>query len=63
MAQFDYRRTLQRLMTPEVMSALGNVREHRGKQALYLATNDPARPWLRFEFTGSVSPAKEVEGR
>lgn len=38
MAQFDYRRTLQRLMTPEVMSALGNVREHRGKQALYLAT-------------------------
>ena len=25
-------------MTPEIMSALGNVREHRGKQALYLAT-------------------------
>ena len=33
------------------------------RKALYLATNDPARPWLRFEFTGSVSPAKEVEGR
>ena len=33
------------------------------RKALYLATNDPARPWLRFEFTGSVSPAKESEGR
>ena len=33
------------------------------RKALYLATNDPARPWLRFEFSGSVSPAKEAEGR
>ena len=33
------------------------------RKALYLATNDPARPWLRFEFTGSVSPAKEAEGQ
>ena len=33
------------------------------RKALYLATSDPARPWLRFEFTGSVSPAKEAEGQ
>ena len=33
------------------------------RKALYLATNDPARPWLRFEFTGSVSPVKEAESR
>ena len=38
MAQFDYEAALPKLMTPEVMSALGNVREHRGKQALYLST-------------------------
>lgn len=38
MAQFDYEKALPKLMTPEVMSALGNVREHRGKQALYLST-------------------------
>ena len=33
------------------------------RKALYLATNDPAHPWLRFEFTGSVFPAKEAEGQ
>ena len=38
MAQFDYGKSLPKLMTPEVMSALGNVREHRGRQALYLST-------------------------
>lgn len=38
MEQFDYESILPKLMTPEVMSALGNVREHRGKQALYLST-------------------------
>ena len=37
MEQFDYESVLPRLMTPEVMSALGNVREHRGRQALYLS--------------------------
>lgn len=35
MAQFDHEGVLQNLMTPEVVSALGNVREHRGKQELY----------------------------
>lgn len=35
MLQFEYERTLSGLMTPDVVSALGNVREHRGKQELY----------------------------
>ncbi|MBQ9043000.1 MAG: Fic family protein [Eggerthellaceae bacterium] len=35
MAQFEYGNVLQGLMTPEIMSALGNVREHRGRQELY----------------------------
>ena len=38
MAQFDYSKKLSRLMCPEIMSALGNVREHRGRQSLYIAT-------------------------
>lgn len=38
MAPFDYSKKLPRLMSPEIISALGNVREHRGKQSLYLAT-------------------------
>ena len=40
--QFDYRDKLSRLMTPEVVSAVGNVREHRGRQQLYAATQPDA---------------------
>lgn len=42
MVRFDYHRSLSRLMAPEIMSALGNVREHRGKQSLYIATKPDA---------------------
>jgi Fic family protein len=35
MAQFEYGKVLNCLMTPEVVSALGSVREHRGRQELY----------------------------
>ena len=35
MAQFEYGKDLDGLMTPEVVSALGGVREHRGRQELY----------------------------
>ena len=38
MAQFDYSRQLSTLMSPEIMSSIGDMREHRGKQALYEAT-------------------------
>ena len=38
MTQFDYDKALSKLMTPQVVQALGNVREHRGKQSLYIAT-------------------------
>ena len=38
MTQFDYDKKLSRLMTPEVVAALGSIREHRGKQSLYIET-------------------------
>lgn len=37
MGRFNYNKTLSSLMVPEIVSALGNVREHLGKQALYAA--------------------------
>lgn len=37
MNQFDYSKILPSLLVPEIVSALGNVREHRGKQDLYAA--------------------------
>lgn len=38
MAQFDYTKKLAQLMTPEIMAAMGDMREHRGKQELYETT-------------------------
>ena len=35
MGQFDYSGVLAGLMVPKVVSALGDVREHRGRQGLY----------------------------
>ena len=35
MEQFDYGKILPTLMIPEIVSSLGAVREHRGKQRLY----------------------------
>ena len=32
MTQFDYESTLQKLMTPEIVRALGDIRELRGRQ-------------------------------
>lgn len=31
MAQFEYNRALNSLKTPEAVSALGNIREHRAR--------------------------------
>lgn len=39
MRQFDYAAKLSELMTPQVMAAIGDMREHRGKQALYESTH------------------------
>ena len=35
MTVFDYKKTIQSLMTPEIVSALGALREYKGKQAFY----------------------------
>ena len=39
LTQFDYNRALSSLMTPEVVSALGSIREHKGKTSLLSSTH------------------------
>lgn len=39
MAQFDYEKTLAKLMVPEVVSALGNIRELKGKTTSLSSSN------------------------
>ncbi len=59
--QFDYDRTLRRLMTPEVVSALGTVRERRGRQDLYATLHpeelDRLREVARIQSTGASNSA------
>lgn len=42
MGQFEYSRQLKKLMTPEIMSAIGDMREYRGRQRLYEAASPDA---------------------
>ena len=39
MTQFDFNRALASLMTPEVVSALGNIRELKGRTSLLSAAH------------------------
>lgn len=55
MSQFDYEKKLSRLMVPEVVSALGNVRERRGRQSLYAAVNLPRFRLHPYAATGAAS--------
>lgn len=38
MSQFEYRKILSQLTTPQIMSALGEIREFKGRQDLYLSS-------------------------
>ncbi len=51
MSQFDYSRVLSGLMTPEGVSALGNIRERKGKPSLLSSTHPD-------HFAGLVEVAK-----
>ena len=62
MAQFDYSRQLRSLMTPEVMAAIGDMREHRGKQELYAATRpDVLESLVEVAKIQSTSTSNKIE--
>lgn len=61
--QFDYDRSLSTLMTPRVMSALGDVREHKGREKLYAATKPDALDRLReVARIQSAGASNQIEG-
>lgn len=62
MARFDYSRQLDSLMTPEIMSAIGDMREHRGKQSLYEATRpDVLESLVEVAKIQSTSASNRIE--
>lgn len=64
MGQFEYEKTLQGLMVPEIMSAVGDMREHKGKQALYEATRPDILDGLvevaKIQSTGTSNKIENV---
>lgn len=62
MGQFEYSRQLGALMTPEVMGAIGDIREHRGKQELYAATRpDVLESLVKVAKIQSTSTSNKIE--
>lgn len=62
MAQFEYSRQLSTLMSPEVMSANGDMREHRGKQVFYEATRpDILKSLVEVAKIQSTSTSNKIE--
>ena len=64
MTQLSYDKKLSQLMRPEVVAALGNVREHRGKQSLYIATKPDILEKLcevaRIQSTGASNRIENI---
>ncbi len=64
MEQFDYRKILPTLMIPEIVSSLGAVREHRGKQRLYTVIKPDALNSLekvaRIQSTGASNRIENI---
>ncbi len=36
---FDYRKTPEKLLTPEIVQMIASIHEHKGKQELFLEAN------------------------
>lgn len=64
MVRFDYNAILLRTLTPEVASALGSVREHKGRQSLYQATQPQVLEKLcesaRIQSTGASNRIENI---
>ena len=62
MAQFDYNRAFGSLMTPEVVSALGNIREHKGRTSqLSIAHPDHFAALVKVAKIQSTSASNRIE--
>ena len=64
MAQFEYDRILRQLMTPQIVSALGSIREQKGKQSIYSAIKPDALDRLcevaKIQSTGASNRIENI---
>lgn len=63
MREFDYTKTPEKLLTPEIVQMMGSIHEHKGKQELFLEANtDEMKTFLEVARIQSTGASNRIEG-
>ena len=63
MKSFDYIKTPEKLLTPEIVQMITNIHEHKVKQELFIETNtDELKTLLDVAFIQSTGASNRIEG-
>lgn len=63
MRNFDYTKTPEKLLTPEIVQMVASIHEHKGKQKLFLEANiDELKTLLEVAFIQSTGASNRIEG-
>lgn len=63
MRDFDYTKGPEKLLTPEIVQMVGSIREHKGKQELFLEANiDELKTLLEVALIQSTGASNRIEG-
>lgn len=60
---FDYRKTPEKLLTPEIVQMIASIHEHKGKQELFFEANqDELKTLLEVAMIQSTGASNRIEG-
>ena len=63
MRNFDYIRTAEKLLTPEIVQMIASIHEHKGKQELFIEANvDELKTLLEMALIQSTGASNRIEG-
>lgn len=63
MRNFDYIKTPEKLLTPEIVQMIASIHEHKGKQELFLEANiHELKTLLEVAFIQSTGASNRIEG-
>ena len=63
MRKFDYKKSPEKLLTPEIVRMVGSIHEHKGKQELFLEANiDELKTLLEVAMIQSTGASNRIEG-
>jgi ribosomal protein S3AE len=63
MRTYDYTKTANQLLTPEIVHMIGKIHEHKGKQDLFVEANvDELKTLLEVAMIQSTGASNRIEG-